>query len=89
MTPLRRVVLVGGGLCAALLLSACGEKAQVLTASGKKLDGPAWQSAATPYTAAGWKSGDEAGWQAQIHSRNQSQNEYTRAPAQVAAPKAP
>ena len=60
----------------ALALSACGEKAQ--TASPRKSDAPASQGANPAYTAGTWKAGDAAGWDAQIHSRAQGQNEYSR-----------
>ena len=73
-------------LAASGLLAGCGEKPQVLSAPGKKADAQAWQGEATPYTAAGFKPGDAAAWEAQIRSRNENQNEYTRAPAAAKTP---
>lgn len=73
--------LVGAGaLAAALLLSACAEKAQ--TAGTKKVDSPPWQGAQDGYVASGWKPGDKASWEEQMKTRSQGQNEYSRAPAQ-------
>jgi hypothetical protein len=65
-------------VCAAIALSACGEKAQ--TAGGKrKADVPPWQGAPdSSSVAAGWKAGDEASWEQQIRNRAQGQNEYAR-----------
>ena len=57
-------------------LAACGDKAQ--TASGRKVDGRAYDGPATAYTAGGWKAGDQAGWDAQMRTRAQGQNEYSR-----------
>ena len=67
-------------LAAALVLAACGDKAQ--TAGTPKSDGKPWESAQTAYTADGWKAGDKTAWENQLKARSQGQNEYTRAPAQ-------
>ena len=63
---------------AALLLAACGEKAQTLDTSSKKPDAAPWAaaSASSPFNAAGWSGGDKAAWEAQIRTRNQGQNDY-------------
>ena len=62
-----------------LMLAACGEKPQELAGGSIKGSGPEWQGPATPFTAPGWKPGDEAGWQRQLQTRTQrGQNEYTR-----------
>ena len=67
-------------LAAAVLLSACGEKPQ--TAGTKKSDAKPWEGApGSAYMAAGWKAGDQAAWEAQLKTRSQGQNEYSRAPA--------
>jgi len=61
----------------ALALAACGEK----TSGGvKKSDVPAYQgtTAASAYSANGWKSGDQSAWDLQLRNRAQSQNEYAR-----------
>ena len=76
-----RPVTVAILIAAVTLLAACGEKAQ--TAGASKVDGKAWESAGTPYTAAGWKAGDQASWESQLRQRAQSQNEYLRAPAKA------
>ena len=63
-------------------LAGCGEKPQIGAAPAKRADAKAWEGAANSYAAPGWKSGDRASWEAQMRERAQSQNEYTRAPAQ-------
>ena len=75
--PVRVAVLIA----TVTLLAACSEKAQ--TAGDRKTDGKAWESAGTPYTATGWKAGDQASWESQLRQRAQSQNEYLRAPAKA------
>jgi hypothetical protein len=57
-------------------LAACGETAQ--TASKRKADVPAYTGTGGYNTAAGWKPGDAASWEAQLRTRSQGQNEYTR-----------
>jgi hypothetical protein len=61
-----------------LALAACGEKAQT---AARKSDALASSGANAAYTAPGWKAGDQASWEAQMRSRSQNQNEYSRAPA--------
>ena len=64
-----------------LALSACGEKPQVSDASGKKTDAAPWaasKSAVPAFAARDWKGGDKTAWEAQIHKRNQAQNDYMR-----------
>jgi hypothetical protein len=74
----------GAGIAAvALLLAlvACGERAQTLDRSGKKVDEQAWAASARAepaFAAAGWKAGDKAAWEQQIRQRNQAQNDYAR-----------
>ena len=68
-----------GLLATALLMSACAEKAQ--TAATKKFDTKPWEGAQPAFTAAGWKTGDQASWEEQLKTRSQGQNEYSRAPA--------
>ena len=65
----------------AVVLSACGEKPQVADSSGKKTDAAPWtasKSAVPAFAARDWKGGDKAAWEAQIHKRNQAQNDYVR-----------
>ncbi|OYT87091.1 MAG: hypothetical protein CFE46_12805 [Burkholderiales bacterium PBB6] len=69
--------LIALSLCAAAL-AGCGERAQIGASKLKKADAKPWESASTDYTDSGWKAGDETSWQAQIRTRNQSQNEYQR-----------
>ena len=65
-------------LTSVLALAACTEKPQ--TATVKKVDGKAWEGPASPYTAPGWKQGDEASWEQQMRARAQEgQNDYSRA----------
>lgn len=59
-----------------LALGACGEKPQ--TATARKADAKAWEGAADPYVAPGWKAGDRASWESQMRARSQGQNEYVR-----------
>jgi hypothetical protein len=69
-------------LCgAALALAACGERT---AGAAKKSDVPAWEGSTGPaaYSIHTWKVGDQASWEQQMRSRNQSQNEYSRAPTQ-------
>ena len=73
-----RVVIVAA-LVAVAGLAACSEQAQ--TAGGRKADAKAWDAAKDGYVVPGWKSGDQASWEAQMHNRAQTQNEYARAAA--------
>ena len=74
-----------GTLLVGLALAACTESPQVASSSAKKSDQPAWKGAADPYVAKGWTPGDKDSWQAQIRSRNQIQNEYSRSAPTAAA----
>ena len=74
---IARIVFVAA-LAAAL--AACGEKPQ--TASTKKSDGKPWEGAQNSFVAQGWKAGDQGSWDAQMRTRAQGQNEYSRAAAQ-------
>jgi hypothetical protein len=68
-------------IAAMLMLSACGERAQLLDGSAKSWDAPAWSvsAAANPaFTAPGWKAGDKTAWQEQMRRRNQAHNDYVR-----------
>ena len=73
-------ILIVAALAAGL--AACGEKPQTAQSAVKKSDGKAWDAAQNAYVAEGWKSGDQASWEAQMRLRSQGQNEYSRAPAQ-------
>ncbi len=65
-----------------LVLAGCGDKVQVGAAPAKKADAKAWEGAGNAYVAPGWKSGDQASWEAQMRERAQTQNEYARSPSQ-------
>ena len=67
----------------AACVGGCGDKPQTLgAASAKKADGKAWEASKSAYLAEGWKTGDQASWEAQMRARAQGQNEYSRsAPA--------
>ncbi len=67
---------VAAGLLLSLGLVACGEKAQ--TAGHRKADGNPSDGPASAYTAGTWKAGDAVGWDAQMRTRAQGQNEYSR-----------
>ena len=74
---------------AALFITAglvgCGEQEQVVVyQQGKyqgKPDTKPWDNdqGASFYTTSKWTKGDKASWEAALRSRNQNQNEYTRA----------
>lgn len=74
---IQRIVIVAA---MAALLSACGEKPQ--TAATKKSDGKPWEGAQNSFVAQGWKAGDQGSWDAQMRTRAQGQNEYSRSSAQ-------
>lgn len=72
-----RIVLMAA---LAASLAGCGEKAQ--TASAKKSDARPWEGAQNAFVAQGWKAGDQGSWEAQMRTRVQGQNEYSRSAAQ-------
>jgi len=62
----------------AVLLSACGEKDQSLSATASKPDDKPWKGANNEFMAKGWAPGDRAAWENQLRGRAQSQNEYAK-----------
>jgi hypothetical protein len=74
-----KLALLCGLVAACVGLMGCTEKPQ--TASQRKADTRAFQGPDDGYTAPGWKIGDEASWEAQMKTRAQGQNEYSRASA--------
>lgn len=68
----------------AVFAAGCGEKAQTASAA-KKADAHAWEGSQGGNLAEGWKPGDQAGWEAQMRTRAQGQNEYSRSAAAVPA----
>jgi hypothetical protein len=85
MISARTLVLAGTAIAALAALAGCGEKDQVIVYQQGKYQGkpdtkPADNDpAGSLYTSSKWTKGDKAGWEAAIRSRNQNQNEYTRA----------
>lgn len=73
-----RQLLVSVVALTVLALSACGERDQSITGSTNKSDAKPWQGAKNDFVAGGWTPGDKGSWEKQIHTRNQSQNEYVR-----------
>ncbi len=73
-TILRATAIVALGAA----LAACGET-KTADHTVRKADSPAYQGAANPYVADGWKPGDAASWEQQMRTRAQGQNEYSRA----------
>ena len=75
----RPVVSAAVLLLLAATLAGCGERAQTSDqlASRRSLQ-PPWDAAANPFVVSGWKSGDQASWQAQMTKRAQNQNEFVR-----------
>ncbi|WP_119354505.1 hypothetical protein [Azohydromonas sediminis] len=61
----------------AVALTACGETA-TSDRTVRKTDSPAYQGAANPFVADGWKPGDASSWEQQMRTRAQGQNEYSR-----------
>ncbi len=65
-------------LAASVLLVACTEKPQTTV---RKADVSPYAGNTGTHTAAGWKAGDATSWEAQLKTRSQGQNEYSRASA--------
>ena len=85
MISARRLIVAVAALAVAAGLAGCGEKEQVIRyEQGKyqgKPDTKPWENepGASLYTTSKWSKGDKSSWEAAIKSRNQNQNEYTRA----------
>ena len=85
MISARKIVIAGASLIAVAAMTGCGEKEQVVVyQQGKyqgKTDTKPWENdpGASLYTTSKWKAGDKSGWETALKSRNQNQNEYTRA----------
>ena len=79
-----RLIMIGAAAAALSGLAACGDRPQELGAKHVKADKPAHAGGDAQFTAAGWSAGDRAGWEQQIRTRGQGQNEYSRS-----APTAP
>ncbi len=85
MISARKLAIAVAVVAAATAIGGCGERQQgIAYHQGKyqgKPDTRPWESdpGASLYTTSKWKAGDKTGWETAIKSRNQSQNEYTRA----------
>jgi hypothetical protein len=71
-------IIIWCALAAALALTACTEQPQTLEDRNSGHDTAAFQGPSTAFTAAGWKPGDKTSWEAQLKTRTQNQNEYTK-----------
>ena len=77
---LTRVMQLGAGLGVALALAGCGSSSSESNAKASvKHDGKTWESSDTAFAARGYKPGDAAAWDAQMRTRAQNQNDYSRA----------
>jgi hypothetical protein len=85
MISAHKLVIVGAALIAVAAMTGCGEREQVIVYKQGKYQGKAdtrpWENdpAAGLYITSKWKAGDKSGWETALKSRNQNQNEYTRA----------
>ena len=72
---MRRLLPIAVVAILAVVLSACGERQQEMTAqkSGKYQGKPDQQ----PWDGGKW-NGDKGKWEVDLKARNQNQNEYTR-----------
>ncbi|NML14039.1 hypothetical protein [Azohydromonas caseinilytica] len=77
---IARFILIAA---ASVALGACGERSQALDVKVVKSDQPAFQGGDARFSAQGWAAGERAGWEQQLRTRAQGQNEYSRAPAAV------
>ncbi len=70
-------------VAAAVALSACGERQQVVEQSSEKRyqgkrDGKPWENEPLSYGSAKWSKGDRAAWETQIKTRQLGQHEDKR-----------
>ncbi len=85
MISARKLAVALAGLGLAAGLAGCGEKEQVIVYQQGKYQGKPdtrpWENepGASLYTTSKWGKGDKSSWETAIKSRNQHQNEYTRA----------
>ena len=81
----RKLVVAAAAFIAVAAMTGCGEKEQVVVYEQGKYQGKPdtrpWENApgASLYTTSQWTKGDKSSWEAALKSRNQNQNEYTRA----------
>lgn len=80
-----KLVVAVAALVVTAGLAGCGEKEQVIVYQQGKYQGKPdtrpWENdpGASLYTTSKWSKGDKSGWETALKSRNQNQNEYTRA----------
>ena len=85
MISVPKLVIAGAALIAVVGMTGCGEKEQVVIYQQGKYQGKSdtkpWENepGASLYTTSKWTKGDKSSWEAALKSRNQNQNEYTRA----------
>ena len=85
MISVRKFMVAAAALIAVAAMTGCGEKEQVVVyKQGKyqgKPDTKPWENdpSGSLYTTSKWKAGDKGGWETALKSRNQNQNEYSRA----------
>ena len=85
MISARKFIVAGVALVALAGAAGCGEKEQVIVYQQGKYQGkpdtkPSDNDPGSSlYTTSKWTKGDKASWEAALRSRNQNQNEYTRA----------
>lgn len=76
------IATVIGALAIALLLAGCDEKpqeqAQKPAGTTVTRDSRPWDAAPTPFTVAGFKTGDQAAYEDALNQRAMVQNEYIR-----------
>jgi len=81
----RTAIVMALAALACGLVSGCGEREQVVVyKQGKyqgKPDTKPWDDdpGSALYTTSKWTPGDKTSWETALRTRNQSQNEYTRA----------
>lgn len=75
----RRIAPIATLALLVAALAGCAERPQTTDQfAGRSGLQPAWEAAANPFVVPGWKSGDQAAWQAQMTKRAQNQNEFVR-----------
>jgi hypothetical protein len=70
-------------LCAVFVLTACGEREQVVEQNSEKRyqgkrDTASWDNAPLDYSSAKWTKGDRTSWETQIKTRQLGQHEDKR-----------
>ena len=71
-----RPTCIAGVVLGVAALAAC-ERPQTASPA-TKLDTQSFEGPNSAYSAAGWKGGDRASWEAHMRARAQGQDEYTR-----------